>query len=96
MKTGIPKTTHAIAFTVAGLFFTATLLATELSPSSTLQVQPKGANSVVITIANPSDFIHWSDVDSWKVHNGNFHSNFNSDPSVRISFVRDEMMAREQ
>src|SRR5262245_33663320 len=91
MKTGVPDTTHAIALIVAGTLCTATLLATELSPFSTLQVQPKGANSIAITIANPSDqvwiiqrssdFIHWSEVDSWKVHNGIFHSTFNSDPS---------------
>lgn len=91
MKTGFPNTTHAIVFTVEGLFFTGTLLATELLPSSTLQVQPKGANSIVITIANPgdqvwiiqrsSDFIHWSEVGSLKVHNGNLQSTFNADPS---------------
>src|ERR1051325_7237300 len=91
MKTGFPNTTHAIGLPVAGLFFTSTFLATELPPSSTLQVQPKGANSISLSIANPgdqfwiiqrsSDFIHWSEVGSWKVHNGNFHSTFNAEPS---------------
>jgi len=92
MKTGIPKTTHAIALTVAGLFFTVALLATELSPSSTLQIQPNAGKSIRLTIANSgdqvwfiqssSDFIHWSEVSTWKVHNGIFHSTFNSDPST--------------
>src|SRR5262245_54058106 len=89
MKTRSPNTAHLIS-AVVGLFFTSTTPATELSPSSTFQIQPNG-DAIRLTIMNPgdqvwiiqhsSDFIHWSEVNAWKVHNGNFHSSLNSDPS---------------
>src|SRR5580765_960484 len=90
MKTGFPNTAHSSISAIVGLFFTTTILATELSPGSTLQIQPNG-NTIRLAVTNPSDqvwviqrssdFIHWSELTALKVHNGNFHSTFNSDSS---------------
>ncbi len=91
MKTSFPNIAQSIVSAVVGLFFAGTIRATDLSPSSTMQIQPSPGNTVRLTITNSgdqvwiiqhsSDFVHWNEVSTWKVHNGNFHSTFNSDPS---------------
>jgi Cytochrome c peroxidase len=70
--------------------------ATELSPSSSLQIQPGIGNTVTVTIANPgdqvwiiqrsSDFVNWSEMSALKVHNETFHNTFNVDHSIPTFF----------
>jgi cytochrome c peroxidase len=91
MKTDFPNTAPVILSTVMGFFFITATPATELSPTSTLQIEPNDGKSLRVSVTNPgdqvwivqssSDFIQWSEVSAWKIHNGRFHGTFNLEPS---------------
>jgi cytochrome c peroxidase len=91
MKTSFPNIAPSIVSAVVGLFFATTIRATNLSPSSTMQIQPNPGSPVRLTITSSgdqvwiiqrsSDFVHWNEFSAWKVHNGSFHNTFDSGPS---------------
>jgi cytochrome c peroxidase len=91
MKTTLSSNLRSLSPIALAIASSAPIFATEHSPGSNLQLEPGGDNGVRVTIVNPgdqvwilqrsSDFIHWSEVSAWKVHNGIFHSTFNSESS---------------
>jgi cytochrome c peroxidase len=91
MKTTLSKILRSLSPIVLVIACSRWVLATDLSPTSTLQIQPRGGNVINVAITNPgdqvwiiqrsSDFVHWNEFSTWKVHNGSFHSTFDSAPS---------------
>ena len=91
MKTTLSITLRSLSPIVLVIASSPSVLATELPPTSTLQIQPRGGNAISVAITNPgdqvwiiqrsSDFVHWNEFSTWKVHNGSFHSTFDSGPS---------------
>jgi cytochrome c peroxidase len=91
MKTTLSKILRSLSPIVLVIACSPSVVATELSPTSTLQIQPRGGNVINVAITNPgdqvwiiqrsSDFVHWNEFSTWKVHNGSFHSTFDSVPS---------------
>src|SRR5690242_17417215 len=96
MKTNLSNNLRVLTSAVVAIATANQSFATELSPSSSLQIQPDIGSAVKVAIANPGDqvwiiqrsgdFINWSEVGSWKVHNGNFHATFNVNPLIPTFF----------
>jgi cytochrome c peroxidase len=96
MKTNLSKHLRVLTSTIVAIASPYHSSATDLSPNATLQINAGNGNAVTVTIANPgdqvwiiqrsSDFINWSEMSAWKVHNGAFHNTFNVDPSIPTIF----------
>jgi cytochrome c peroxidase len=72
---------------------TASAATAQLPIGSAMSIAPGGtANIARVTVIDPgnhiyvlqssNDFANWSDVQTWKVYNGNFHGDFSFDPAT--------------
>lgn len=67
-----------------------------LSPGSTLSMEPGTNSGARLIISNPGDqvwvlqsstnFVDWSEVGTWKIHNGSFHTNYSGDQASGVFF----------
>jgi len=98
MKTSYSSNVLVAALTIMAFAFAIGVPATDLAPSSTLQIQPASANAARVTVVNAGDqvwiiqrsgdLVNWSELGAWKVHNGSFQSVFSFDASNPNSFFR--------
>jgi cytochrome c peroxidase len=96
MKTNLSKHLRVLTSTIVAIASPHYSSATDLLPSAVLEIRPGIGNTVTVTIANPedqvwiiqhsSDFINWSEMNAWKVHNGTFQNTFSVDPSIPTFF----------
>src|ERR1043165_1708399 len=98
MKTSYPSNWWIVASAITVFAVSPAVVATDLAPTSTLQVQSVGGNTARVTVVNAADqvwviqrsddLVNWSEVGAWKVHNGSFHSTFAPDASNPNLFFR--------
>ena len=101
MKPSLATSAHRSVAVLALVFSAAVCHATGLSPSPTANLSTdRGTdeNTVRLTIDNAanqvweiqssSDLANWSDIGTWKIYNGSFHTNLPRDPNTPNVYFR--------
>jgi cytochrome c peroxidase len=98
MNTSLPASLiRAAMVSAACTLNTLAVVTPGLAPSSTLDIAD-GSTNISVTVKNPgdqvwiiqssSDFVHWTELDALKIHNGNFTRSYSRDGTVPFAFYR--------
>jgi cytochrome c peroxidase len=99
MKTSLPASLirAAMVFAACTLNTTLAVVTPALTPTSTVGVAA-GNTNVSVTVTNSgnqvwilqssSDFVHWTELEALKIHNGSFTRNYTRDPGPAAVFFR--------
>ena len=81
---------------IAALFLQATASPAQIPATATLTIVPSAPTTSRITVNDPGDHVwilqassnltSWTEVESWKIHNGNFHRTFGTDSDAHLFY----------